>query len=87
MLFHALDSEEVNFRELKDRRKSLWKQFENHPNEIHLAAILKNLDDQIARRNPRIDQDADKIDDSEIAAVPEVEGLFLLLALSQRRGS
>ena len=87
MLIHALDSEDSNIRELKDKRKSLWERFENHPNEIHLAAKLKSLDDQIARRNLRIDQDADKIDDSNVAAVPEVEGLFLLLALSQRRGS
>lgn len=87
MLRHAPDSEEIRLRELRAKRKTLWRQFEDNPNETHLAAKLKIIDDQIAQLNQQSNHDANKIDDSEVAAVPEVGGLFLLLAVSQRRGS
>lgn len=87
MLRHAPDSEEIRLRELRAKRKTLWRQFEDNPSETHLAAKLKIIDDQIAQLNQQSNHDANKIDDSEVAAVPEVGGLFLLLAVSQRRGS
>jgi len=87
MLQCAPDSASIRLRELRDQRKSLWKRFENYPSEIHLAAKLRILDDQIAQLNQEWNHEAGKIDDSEVAAAPDVGGLFLLLAVSQRRGS
>jgi hypothetical protein len=87
MLRRAPDSEEIRLRELKGQRKSLWRRFEDHPNEIHIAAKLKFMDDQIAELSQQYNHAANKIDEFEVAAVPEVSGLFLLLAVSQRRGS
>ena len=85
MLHISPDSEEIRHKELRAKRKSLWRRFEDNPREIHLAAKLKILDDQIAQLNQQID--ASNIDDSEVAAAPKVGGLFLLLAVSPRRGS
>ena len=68
-------------------RKSLWKRFVDNPNETHLAAVLKIVDDEIAQFNLHSHHDAHKIDDCEVAAVPKAECLFLLLAVSQRKGS
>jgi hypothetical protein len=86
MLHRASDSEEVRLQELRILRKSLWRRFEDNPNLIHLAARLKVIDDQIAQRNRQSDQhDTYKIEDSEAAEVPKVGGLFLVLAVSQRR--
>jgi len=84
---HAPDSEDKRLRELRTNRESLWKRFEDNPNETHLAAELKIIDDQIARPNQQDDHNANRLDDSEVAAVPKVGGLFLVLAVSQRRGS
>lgn len=68
-------------------RKSLWKRFVGNPNETHLAAELKIIDDEIAQFNLHSHHDAYKIDDLKVAAVPKAECLFLLLAVSQRKGS
>jgi len=87
MLRRAPDSEEIRLRELKGERKSLWRRFEDNPNEVHIAAKLKFIDDQIAELNQPYHHDPNKIDDFEVAAVPEVNGLILLLSVSQRRGS
>jgi hypothetical protein len=87
MLRRAPDSEEIRLRELKGERKSLWRRFEDNPNEVHIAAKLKFIDDQIAELNQPYNRGINKIDDFEVAAVPEVNGLFLLLGVSQRRGS
>ena len=87
MLRHAPDSEVIRLRELRAKRQTLWRRFEDHPNEIHLAAKLKIIDDQIAALNHQSERDANKIDESEVAAVPKVGGLFVLLAVSQRSGS
>jgi hypothetical protein len=87
MLRHAPDSEEISLRDLKDHRKSLWRRFEANPNEIQLAARLRLIDDQIAEFNQQSDRNANKADDLEVAAVPQVGGHFLLLAVSQRRGN
>jgi len=87
MLSRAPDSEELRLRELKRQRKSLWKRFEDNPNEVHIAAKLKFIDDQIAELNQPYNHGVNKTDDFEVAAVPEVNGLFLLLGVSQRRGS
>jgi hypothetical protein len=87
MLSRAPDSEGIRLRELKGQRKSLWRRFEDNPNEVHIAAKLKFLDDQIAELNQPYNHGINKIDDFEVAAVPEVNGLFLLLGVSQRRGS
>jgi len=76
--------EELRLKELRAKRKTLWKQFEDNPSEIHLAAKLKILDDQIAQPYQPSDHNADKLDDSVVTTVPEVGGLYLLLALSQR---
>jgi hypothetical protein len=82
-----LSFEEVRMQELRAKRKALWGQFECNPNEIHLAAKLKVLDDQIAQSNQPSELDPDKMDDSEMSAFPEVRGLFLLLAVSRRGGT
>ena len=99
MLRGALDYEEIRLRELKVTRRCIWRRFERNPNETHLAARLKIIDDQIAQSNRHCNHDANKIDDSEragvpkvgglspVAAVPKVGGLFLILAVSQRRES
>ena len=81
------DSQLTRLRELKCMRKSLWKRFVGNPNETHLAAELKIIDDEIAQFNLHSHHDALKIDDFKVAAVPKVECLFLLLAVSQRKGS
>ena len=86
MLRRAPDSEGIRLRELKGQRKSLWRRFEDNPNEVHIAAKLKFIDDQIAELNQPYNHGINKIDDFEVAAVPEVNGLFLLLGVSQRRG-
>jgi hypothetical protein len=83
----APDSEEIRLRELEHQRKSLWKRFEDNPNEVHIATKLKFIDNQIAKLNQQYNHDANKIDNFEVAAVPEVSGPFLLLAVSHRRGS
>jgi hypothetical protein len=80
-------SEELRLRGLKAERKTLWKRFEENPSEIQLAAKLKIIDDQIAQPYQQNDSHDNKLDDSEVTAVPEVGGIFLLLALSQRKGS
>jgi hypothetical protein len=86
MLHHVPDSEEIKRQDLRVLRKSLWKRFEDNPSQIHLAAKLKIIDDQLAQRNKQVDyHDACKFDDSEGVAVPEVGGLFVLLAVSERR--
>jgi hypothetical protein len=87
MLRRAPDSEGIGLRGLKDQRKSLWRRFEDNPSEIHLAAQLKFIDDQIAQLNEQSDHDANRIDGFQGEAGPEVGGLFLLLAVSPRRGS
>ena len=87
MLRRASDSEEVRLRELRAKRKSLWRRFEENPNEVHLAAKLKIIDDQIAQPNQQSDRAADKIDDPEVGGIPEVGSLFLVLGVSQRRES
>ena len=85
MLHHAPDSEEIGLRELRAKRKTLWRRFEDNPNEIRLAAKIRLIDDQIAQLNQQMDMN--NIDDSEVATVPKIGGLFLLLAVSPRRGS
>jgi hypothetical protein len=86
MSLHSANTEKSKLGELRAKRKRLWMQFENNPNEIHLAAILKVLDDQIAQGNQQNDGDVESIYDSEVVVVPEVGGLFLLVGLSQRTG-
>jgi len=80
-------SEELRLRELRAKRKTLWKRFEENPSEIHLAAKLKIIDDQIAQPYQQNDGHDNKLDESEVTVVPEVGGVFVLLALSQRKGS
>lgn len=88
MLRRISDPDEIRLlEELKAKRKSLWRRFESHPNEIHLAATLKIIDDHLAQFNLQSGRDANKIDDSGVLSVPEVGGIFLLLALSQHRVS
>jgi len=70
---------------LRAKRKTLWRRFEDNPNEIRLAAKIRLIDDQIAQLNQQMDMN--NIDDSEVATVPKIGGLFLLLAVSPRRGS
>jgi hypothetical protein len=85
-VFRSPDSEEARLRELIHIRKSIWKQFEDKPNETHLAAKLKSIDDQIAQFNLERMRDANQIDDFKVAAVPKIECQFLLLAVFQRKG-
>ncbi len=80
-------SEELRLRGLRAERRTLWKRFEENPSEIHLAAELKIIDDQIAQPYQQNDGHDNKFDDAHVAAVPKVEGVYLLLALSQRVGS
>jgi hypothetical protein len=87
MVRGASDSEQIRMRELKATRRCVWREFEDNPKETHLAAKLKIIDDQIAQSNRHSDHDANKSADSETATTQEVGGLFLLLAVSQRRGS
>jgi hypothetical protein len=87
MLRRTPYSEEIRLQELRATRKALWRRFEDNPNEIHLAAKLKIIDDQIAGSNHRTHHVASNTDDFEAAADPEVGGLFLLLAVLQRPGS
>lgn len=42
--------------ELKARRGPLAKQFEDHPNRIHIALEIKAIDDQIAECTRLINQ-------------------------------
>jgi len=79
-------SEELRLRELRAERKSLWKRFEENPSEIQLAAQIKIIDDQIATPYQQNDGHGNKPDDSEVTTAPKVEGIYLLLALSQRVG-
>jgi hypothetical protein len=60
MLRLAPDSEVIALRDLKDQRKSLWRRFEDNPNEIHLAARLRFIDDQIAQFKAQSDRTASK---------------------------
>ena len=78
MLRRASDSGVIRLRELRAKRKSLWRRFEENPNEVHLAAKLKIIDDQIAQPNQQSDRAADKIDDPEVGGIPEVGSLFLV---------
>jgi len=87
MLRNVADSEDIRLQELKATRKSLWRRYEDNPNETPLAAKLKIIDDQIAALNHQSERDADKIEDSEAAAIPKVGGLFVLLAVSPRSES
>lgn len=87
MLHHVPYSEEIRLRELRAKRKTLWRRFEENPEETHLAAKLKVIDDLIAQPDLQIGQEDNEIDDSEKKSDPEVGGLFLLLAVFQRRGS
>jgi hypothetical protein len=80
-------SENLRLQGLRAERRILWKRFEDNPSEIHLAAKLKIIDDQIAQPYQQNGDHDNKLDDSEVAAVPKVEGIYLLLALSQRVGS
>jgi hypothetical protein len=80
-------SEELRLQKLRARRKVLWKRFEDNPNEIHLAAKLKIIDDQIAERYEQICKNDNKVDGSEVTVVPDVGGLFLLLSLTHSTGS
>ena len=80
-------SDEIRLRELRAKRKTLWRQFEDNPNETHLAAKLKIIDDQIAQPNEQIDHEANDINEGSVEPGPDVGRLFLLLALCQRRGS
>jgi hypothetical protein len=80
-------SENVRLQGLRAERRILWKRFEDNPSEIHLAAKLKIIDDQIAQPYQQNGDHDNKLNDSEVPAVPEVEGIYLLLALSQRAGS
>lgn len=84
MFLQAAYSEEKSLTELRAKRKTLWRRFESNPSEIHLAAILRVLDDQIAQANEQSDRAVQNICASEVKAVPEVGGLFVLLSLSQR---
>jgi hypothetical protein len=79
-------SEELRLQDLRAQRKFLWKRFEENPSEIHLAAQLKSIDDQIAQPYQQNDEQGNKLDDSEVTVAPKVEGIYLLLALSQRVG-
>ena len=80
-------SEELRLRGLRAERRTLWKRFEENPGQIHLAAELKIIDDQIAQPYQQDDGRDNKLDSAHVAAVPKVEGVYLLLALSQRVGS
>ena len=81
------DSEELRLRELRAERKSLWRRFEENPSEIQLAAKIKIIDDQIATPYQQTDGHGNQLDDSEVTPTPKVEGIYLLLAISQRVGS
>ena len=70
-MLSALHSQKIRLHELKNIRESLWKRFEGNPNEIHLAAKLKIIDDQIAQFNLQRAHDGNKIDNSKLAAVPK----------------
>jgi hypothetical protein len=83
----ALDFEGISLQKLTQARKSLWKQFEGEPNQTHLAAELKVIDDQIALFNLQRNCDANKIEELKLAAVPKLDSLFMLLAVSHRKGS
>ncbi len=87
MLRHAPDSEAIRLRELKAKRKTVWRRYENNPNETLLAAKLKIIDDQIAALNYQSEYHATKIDDPKVATVPKVGCLFVLLAVSQNSGT
>jgi hypothetical protein len=80
-------SEELRLQDLRAQRRLLWRRFEENPSEVHLAAKLKSIDDQIAQPYQQNDEHGSKLDDSEVTVAPKVEGIYLLLALSQRLGS
>ena len=44
----ASDVQEATLEELTSRRKPLSKQFEDHPQRLHLAIEIKIIDDQVA---------------------------------------
>lgn len=56
----ARSSQEIKLQELKGKRMPLSKQFENHPDDTHLAVELKVLDDQIAECSREIQGDRRK---------------------------
>jgi len=80
-------SEELRLRGLRAERRTLWIRFEENPSQIHLAAELKIIDDQIAQSYQQNNGHDNKLDDPDAAAVPEVEGVYLVLALSRHVGS
>jgi hypothetical protein len=80
-------SEELRLKQLRAKRKVLWKRFEDNPSEIHLAAKLKVIDDQIAQPFEQSCMDNNKLDGSRVNVVPDVGGLYLLLALTQSKGT
>jgi hypothetical protein len=59
-MLSARSSHEIRLRELKGKRMPLSKEFENHPNDTHLALELKILDDQIAECSLEIQGDRRK---------------------------
>jgi hypothetical protein len=85
ILHQSRYSEKIRLRELGPKRKILRRRFENNAKQIHLTAKLKIIDDQSAQPDKQSDLEANRIDGSEVAALPKVGGLFLLLALSRRR--
>jgi hypothetical protein len=70
-------SSKMRMKELRTKRKPLWKRFESNPNEIQLAAELRIIDDLIAECNEKRNQRDDEIDVQQVAA-PEV-GCFLIV--------
>lgn len=44
----------IKLEELKSRRKLLFKQFVEHPDDLHVSLEIKKIDDQVAEFN---DQD------------------------------
>lgn len=57
----ASKSPKIRMAELRTKRKSLWEQFENNPNEIQLAAELRITDDLIADCNEKRNHRGDDI--------------------------
>ena len=50
------DYPRMRLQELRDKRKPLWKRFEDNPGETYLALELKIIDDQIAEYSQQIQQ-------------------------------
>lgn len=86
-MFPVPESRNTKLHQLRGKRKRLWEQFEDNPNETHLALDLRIIDDQIAECNQRIHDYGDKTEDAEQEVLPEVEHLFLVLAVSHREVS